>query len=106
MKGFVLNTGNEIISGGLNNGGTNVLISNKEGLYRLNFGGVDDNGVFYTWYNANLEIGNSFTLWYDEIADISPARKFLNNMNTAEDDKHALELYHKLKQELIDEGLI
>ena len=106
MKGFVLNTGNESLSGGLENGITNVHISNKEGLYRLIFGGMDDDGVFYTWYRANLELGDSFSLCYDEIVSVSSAKKSLDNRNTAEDDQYALESYHKLKQELIKEGLI
>ena len=106
MKGFVLNTGNRTISGGLENGIAGVLITNKEGLYRLNFGGMDNDGVSYTWYTANLEPGDSFTLCYDEIVDVSPAKKSLNNINTDEDDKRALESYYKLKAELIAEGII
>ncbi len=106
MKGFVLNTGNETLSGGLGNGITGVHISNKEGIYRLIFGGMDGDGVFYTWYRVDRERGDSFTRCYDEIVDVSPAKTAPDNRNTAEDDKRALESYHKLKQELIDEGLI
>jgi len=106
MKGIILNTGNETIYGSLNNGIFGVLISNKDGIYKLNFGGQDDDVTIYTWYKADLKLGDSFSLCYDEIVDVSSVIKIQKDKYVAEIDKLALDSYHKLKQELIEEGLI
>lgn len=110
MKGFILKAADKVISGGLNSGITDVLISNKEFYYRLNFGGMDDANVSYTWYSEEVQPGDIFTLRYEEISETSPAIKVRDccqdYVSTNEDDREALEQYYRLKKELIEEGLI
>lgn len=110
MKGFVLKTGDKIISGGLRSGITDVLISNKEFCYKLNFGGMDDANVSYIWYSVELQPDDIFTICYEEISDPSPAISIRDyshgNSPTNEDKMKMLRRYYQLKQELIDEGLI
>lgn len=103
MRGFILKTGGKVILGGLDSGITSVLISNKEGPYRLCFGSMDDKNLSYTWYAADLEQGESFIITYDEIEHVSEPQRIGDGRNTHEDDLRLLESYHKLKQELIEE---
>ncbi|MDR1756412.1 MAG: hypothetical protein LBR65_05560 [Culturomica sp.] len=105
MNGFILDTGDKKWYGASRSGITDILLSNKEGPYRLYFGCMERNGIPYTWYSADLEPGDRFTIIYDNIEQVSPAVR-VNLENTPEDDQLLLESYKKLKQELIDDGLI
>jgi hypothetical protein len=106
MKGFILKTGSEIISAGLDNGLTDMLISNKEFYYLLKLGGLDAANISHIWYNTELQLGDSFSITYDKIERISTPIRIGNDLNTPEDDRVLLKSYYKLKQELIEEGLI
>ena len=106
MKGFKLNMSDKAISGAVKRGFTSVMISNKDGFYKLDFGSVDDEGNFYTWYNINLQYGDSFNIYYDEISEVSSTNNIRNISNAEEENELAIKLYHKLKQELIEEGLL
>lgn len=106
MKGFVLNIGEKTVCGAIDNGITSVLISNKEGPFRLYFGSMDNKNISYIWYVADLQLGDSFAITYEEVEHTSEPQRIGDGRNTPEDDLRLLESYHKLKQELIDEGLI
>ena len=106
MKGFVLKTDNRAISARLDTGVTSMLISNKEFYYKLDLSALDNNNVSYIWHKAELRLNDVFTISYEEIADISPVQEIRDLKDMNENDLRALESYHSLKQELINEGLI
>lgn len=110
MKGFILKTPHKIISGGLDSGITDVLISNKEFYYKLHFGGLDDTNISYTWHSVEVQPGDIFTISYQEINHPSPVIKIRDysksNSPTNEDNRDTLAWYYRLKQELIEEGLL
>lgn len=106
MKGFIVNINDKNIVAAMENGIADVLITNKEGPYRLLLGGMDDKTISYSWYSVDLELDDSFTVTYDEVECVSIPKRIWDAKNNPEDDLAILESYHKLKQELIEEGLI
>ncbi|MCE5227861.1 MAG: hypothetical protein LLG05_18635 [Porphyromonadaceae bacterium] len=108
MKGFTLKFGNEIIPGAVNKGSSGVIISNKEWDFRLCFHGMDAEGLFPTWYEQDLKIGDSFTISYEDIdeSNISQPIHIRDVTDLEGEDRLLLESYHRLKKQLMDEGLI
>ena len=105
MKGFILNFNDYTIYGGADSGIANVLISNKEFHYCLNFGGMNADNVAYTWCRKHLRQGDKILISYEEFDANSPIIK-LGNLPTLEDDLALLKEYELLKREMIEEGLL
>lgn len=108
MKGYqVLINNSQKISGGIHEGSTMVLITFRDGLFRVNFSSIDQTGMIaYTWYVADLKLGDKLDITYQEIIeDINPAQVVDYN-NQEEMDRMALEGYYKMKAELIKEGIL
>lgn len=108
MKGFILEIGKDTIYAALESGSVGIIISNKDGNYNISLNGMDDQGIFYVWYNKNLSIGDSMTLKYEIIEQIMVSKpSFIRDVRDEEsENKLLLDSYYKLKQELLDEGLI
>ena len=108
MKGFTLQINGECISGSIQDGITNVLVTYKDGLFRVFFSSLDNSGMLaYTWYASNLKIGDCISVCFEEITRLSEAREIIDYNKTLEQShKETLETYRSLKAELIEEGLI
>lgn len=110
MKGFKLKVGGKVLSGAVEAGFANCLVYRKEGRFRIDFGAVDTEGVFYTWHARDLEIGDSFEVEYTCIdkPDVSQPVQVEKPkiMDVDEENKLLLESYYKMKEELINERLI
>lgn len=106
MKGFTLQKGNNIISGAIEEGITSIILTNKDGVFRLHFGSMDKTGMHaYTWYASDLELGDTLQICYTNIVNISEPQSILD-YNSLDHDKIELEYYHRLKKELIEEGVL
>jgi hypothetical protein len=108
MKGFTLRVNKECISGAINEGITGVIVTYKEGRYHVSFSSMDKSGMLsYTWYAADMEEGDCLSICCEDVTSVSKAPKIRDcNKSQEEAQKESLELYRKLKKELIDEGLI
>lgn len=108
MNGFKLKINKEQVCGAIENGITSITVTNKEGKYRLHFGSLSSDGnTSYTWYASDLEMGDTLDIYFGDIID-SPIPVEIRNYDRPEQErqKEDLEIYYRLKQELIDEGLI
>jgi coenzyme F420-reducing hydrogenase delta subunit len=108
MKGFTLRVNKECISGAINEGITGIIVTYKEGQCHVNFSSMDKSGMLsYTWYAADLEQGDCLSICFENISSVSQAKGARDyNKSQEEIQKESLELYRKLKEELINEGLI
>ena len=108
MKGFTLQVDGECISGAIGHGITGVLVTYKEGRFRVHFSSMDQSGMLsYTWYASDLKIGDSLKIYHEEITRCSKVREFIDfNKTEEQSDKESLAIYRKLKEELIEDGLI
>ncbi len=106
MTGFILQIDNKIISGTIEEGITSILLTFKEGLFRLHFGSMDKFGMIsYRWYATDLKIGDHLRISFTDISSPSEALEIVN-YNLLDGDKISLDHYHRLKKELIEEGLL
>lgn len=108
MKGFSLKIDNKTIHAALESGSSGIIISNKEGDYNISLHGMDDKGVYYVWYKKNLSVGDSMSIKHEIIEQSMVSEPiFIRDVNDEDaENKLLLDAYHKLKQELLDEGLI
>lgn len=104
MIGFILQIDNKIISGAIEEGSTSILLTFKEGLFRLHFGSMDKSGMIsYRWYAADLKIGDHLKISFTHISNPSEVQEVVN-YNLLDGDKVSLDYYYRLKKELIEEG--
>jgi hypothetical protein len=96
------------ISGAIENGITNIIVTYKKDQCHVYFGSMDNSGLLaYTWYTSDIEIGDSLNICFEDIIHISEAREIRNYNRTLEkSQKEDLETYRKLKKELIEKGVI
>lgn len=108
MKGFTLCADEELISGAIGEGITSITVTYKEEQCHVCFGSMDKSGMlFYTWYTADIEKNGCLNICFEDIISISEAKETRNyNKSREETQKEDVELYRKLKKELIEEGLI
>jgi hypothetical protein len=108
MKGFTLRVNDECISGAIDEGITGIIVTYREGRCHANFGSMDKSGMLsYTWYTADMEKGDCLNICFEDIITVSEARETRDyNKSQEEREKESVELYRKLKKELIEEGLI
>jgi hypothetical protein len=108
MRGFTLRVNEEYISGAINEGITGIIVTYRENQCRVNFSSLDKSGMLsYTWYAANIEDGDCLNICFEDIISVSEAKETKDyNKSQEESMKESLELYRKLKKELIKEGLI
>ena len=107
MKGFTLQVNGECISGSIEDGITGVLVTYKEGLFRVCFSSLDKSGMLsYTWYASDLKIGDCLKICFEDITRCSEARQIRDYNNREALNKESLETYRQLKEELIEAGLI
>jgi sRNA-binding carbon storage regulator CsrA len=100
MKGFKLNFKEQQIFGGIEDGITSLLISNKDRLY-IHFGSLTSNGItFFTWYSADLHIGDTFTIQFLNITKTTVPQDTITNNLAKRRSEIELDLYRRLKQEL------
>ncbi len=106
MKGFTLKKDNIIISGAIDEGITSIILTNKDGVFRLHFGRMDKTGMHsYTWYASDLELGDLLQICYTDIITISEPQVILD-YSSLDHDKLELDYYYRLKRELIEEGVL
>ena len=103
-RGFILQNGDEIVSGAIDEGITSIILTNKDGVFRLHFGSMDKTGMHsYTWYASDLELGDTLQICYTDVINISEPQEIMD-YNSLDHDKLELDYYHRLKKELMDEG--
>lgn len=108
MNGFSLKHNNEAICAALETGSIGIVISNKDGEFSISFNGMDSQGIYYEWYNQKICTNDSITVKYEHINESTVSQPIsIRDMNNKKvEDKLLLNSYFKLKQELLDEGLI
>lgn len=69
MKGYqTLINNSQRITGGISKGSTMVLITFKDGQFRILFNSMDDTGkISHIWYTGNLTVGDEIKIKYQEI---------------------------------------
>jgi hypothetical protein len=108
MKGFILQINGERISGAIDEGITSIIMTCKEDQCHVSFGSLDKSGTLsYTWYASDMETGDCLNIFFTDNINISEAKETRDyNKSLEESRKESLELYLKLRQELIEEELI
>lgn len=108
MKGFVLKINGKCISGSIKEGITSIILTCKENQCHVHFGSLDKSGMFScTWYSADLKTGDCLKIRLEDIISISEIKEIRDyNRSLEESQKENLDLYRRLKKELIEEGLI
>lgn len=104
MKGLALNINGQIVKAG---GYAGVVMSNKDSCLRISLIGCDKE-YSYTYLSRNLRIGDNIIVAYEDIAEpdlLSPVN-IIDHRNPEELKRCALEEYYRLRQELIEEGLL
>jgi hypothetical protein len=107
MKGFTLRVNNECISGAIDEGITGIIVTYSENQCRMYFSSLGKSGMLsYTWYAANMEDGDCLNICFEDITSVSEAKETRGyNKSQKESMKESLELYWKLRKELIEELL-
>jgi hypothetical protein len=106
MTGFILQVDNKYISGAIKEGITSILLTLKEDRFKLYFGSLDKSGMHsYIWYATDLKIGDRLKISFTNIISLSKPQEVVN-YNSLDEDKLDLDYYHRLKKELIQEGLL
>ncbi len=108
MKGFVVKTKDCVTYAALNEGSVGIVITNKEGDYRLGINGMDTQGIAYVWQSDVLCVGDSISIEYDGIDKSMVSEPLLiRDVNDSKSENQLLlDSYYKLRQELLDEGLL
>lgn len=108
MNGFSIKINEEFINIALDSGSVGILISNKEGNLEVCINGMDCNGVYYVWYNKEMIMNQSIDIEFKTISHSVISKPiFIRNVNdTKHEEKLLLESYHKLKNDLLAQGLI
>lgn len=103
MNGFILKLNGEVFAGAMD-GCSTITITGKNDTFRLEFGGMDKLAHSCVWCTKTLEAGDRLSIKYTDIdeSEISAFAEFIDVV----DEFKLLESYHRMKQELIDEGLI
>ena len=98
MKGFSLQVNGECLSGAIDHGITNVLVTNKEGRFRVDFSSLDITGMLsYTWYASDLQIGDCLKVCFEDIPHGSEVSAFRDYNDAEALKKESLKFYRKLK---------
>ena len=106
MTGFILQVDNKYISSAIKEGITSILLTLKEDRFRLYFGSLDKSGMHsYIWYVTDSKIGDRLKISFTNIISLSKPQEVVN-YNSLDEDKLDLDYYHRLKKELIQEGLL
>ncbi|MBE6307763.1 MAG: hypothetical protein E7087_00425 [Bacteroidales bacterium] len=108
MNGFIIKAGEENIYAALKSGSFGIIISNKEGDFNISINGMDENALFYSWEHRKLNLNEVITIAFDTLDEsvISTPTNIRDVNNTIQEQELELELYYKLKKELLDKGLI
>ena len=77
-------------------------LTNKEGVFKINFGGMDENMYSYTWYSSELTLGDEICISYKENVQTSNPIAKVNFAQLTKEEilQRELETYWKLKAEL------
>ena len=108
MRGFIVIQSQETVNAAIEKGSVSILISNKEGDYSVYVGGMDVDGVFYTWISRKLVENDSFEI---RLSDFEPSSvsEFASKRDVRDEESEnnlLLEAYYRLRNELVDEGLL
>lgn len=108
MNGFRWMREGEVACAALPCGSVGVLLTNKEGDYTVSLQGMDAQGVFYVWHRAKLHVGDSLTVSFEAVeeADVSEPISVRDVRDEEAERRLLLGSYHRLRQELINEGLL
>lgn len=103
MNGFILKLNDETFAGAMD-GCSTITVTGKNDTFKLEFGGMDKLAHSCVWCTKILEAGDRLSVKYTDIdeSEISAFTEFID----AVDEFKLLESYHRMKQELMDEGLI
>ena len=103
MIGFILKLNDEVFAGAMD-GCSTITITGKNDTFRLEFGSMDKLAHSCVWCTKTLEAGDRLSIKYTDIdkSEISAFAEFIDVV----DEFKLLESYHRMKQELMDEGLI
>ena len=98
----------ETVSAAIEKGSVSIMVSNKEGDYSLYLGGTDADGVSYTWISRKLIENESFEIVFSDLepSSVSEIISMRDVRDEESENRLLLDAYHRLKKELIDEGLL
>lgn len=103
MKGFRLRINGKNISAEVReNGYIGITLTNKEGPFRICFGGIDKDMKSFTYYASDLTLGDKLNIFFENNIQFSEPIEKEDVRLLSENDilKRELELYWKLKEEL------
>lgn len=105
MKGFIVDMNELITSTALASGAFGVIITNKSGAFTLDCSGIDSEGKQYSWMYESLKLGDCVTIKYEDLDELNLTvpRKV---KEVGGSDEELLDEYKRLKQELIDSGIL
>ena len=107
MKGFELNINDNIISGGIENGLTGIVISCRENKCQLDFSSLDHTGMISSiWYSSILKLGDKIMIKAVEINHASAPAEIRDYKDKELMNKIDLDSYYRMRKELVSEGLI
>lgn len=109
MRGFTLQINGKSISAEAIEGGcVGIILTNKEGPFRICFSGIDNEMISYTWYASELTLGDRFCISYRNNVQPSVAMTVHDYKQLSEEEvlKRELELYWQLKKELENEHIL
>lgn len=108
MNGFRWKKEGEEVCAALPCGSVGMLLTNKEGDCTVSLQGMDAQGVFYVWCRAKLRVGDSLTVGLEAVeeADVSEPISVRDARDEEAERRLLLDSYHRLRQELIGEGLL
>lgn len=107
MRGFKLKIHGKEISGAIEVGITNIVLSCKENQFHLTFSSLDETGMIsQVWYSSYLELGDRLSIIFDDTYGVSQPMEVRDYTNKDAMDRLLLQSYHRLREELVNEGLI
>ncbi len=108
MKGFTLSINGKKVSGAIEDGGTGILVTYQDNCFRLFFSSVDKKGVSYVWHSIDLTPGDSFEIIFEAFTSIPEPESIIDYEKLSQEEllKLKLDNYHRLRKELVEEGVL
>lgn len=108
MIGLKITHNKKEVACALDSGIISVLLTNKSGNYRITCAGTDENSNSYTWYGENVKPGDSISACFSHLRENDLCRPISTKMYASayNEKKWLLQEYIRMKQELIEEGLL
>ncbi len=107
MYGFRIKHNNETFAVALENGCVSCFVESLQGDRRISVGGCDRQGRDYQWYGCRLRPGDDIEISFEDIAESEiPAARILDFTKPEDRKAKMIEEYRRLRQALVEDGLL